>query len=227
MYNMLDRLILPETIDTHTIQIDAWRVQSATYMGKDQLYLTSMCYISAFPMRNMRILTEDERIIQRLPQIAPWRNDWGRAGDIALIAFDPNTQKRLGAIWCRLFPAMDDFVAGFYDQHTPVLAMAVEAPYRQRGIGGSLLTALKQAAYQQGYGALSLGVSASNHASSFYQQHGFLIQNTPDTHTPYNLVTMSIDLVSTLSSTLMPYYKAENQTMKLLPISEEPLFSEE
>ncbi|GER90733.1 hypothetical protein KDW_48950 [Dictyobacter vulcani] len=130
-------------------------------------------------------------MIQRLPQIAPWRNEWGRPGDMAFIAIDTITKKRLGAIWCRLFPEASDFVPGFCSSNIPNLGIAVDTYARHRGIGGSLLRSLKQAAYQQGYTALSLGVTAKNPARFLYERHGFKTQNVPAYPDP---ITMLVDL---------------------------------
>ena len=134
--------------DTHTT---TWVIRPATSSAEDQQYLTAMCYVSIFPMRHPPITSGEESILQRLPQIAPWRRAWGRTGDIALLAIDTITNKRVGAIWCRLFPSAPDFVPGFYHPSVPLVSLAVSPHARHQGIGGSLLDALKQTAAQRFY----------------------------------------------------------------------------
>lgn len=175
----------------NSIQTVSWFERSATFSEEDQQYLTYMCYVSVFPMRLYPLPRGEERVIQRLPQIYPWRNEWGRPGDIALLAIDTITQKRIGAAWCRLFPDANDFVPGFYDRNIPVVSIAVDAYSRHRGIGGSLLRSLKQTAYQQGYAALSLAVTAKNPVKFLYEKHGFKAQNVPNYP---GLITMTADL---------------------------------
>ncbi|GCE21322.1 GNAT family N-acetyltransferase [Dictyobacter kobayashii] len=173
------------------IQKVSWVVRAATNSVEDQQYLTCMCYVSAFPMRPYPVYRRGERVIERLPQVYPWRCEWGRPGDSAFLAVDSVTQKRLGAVWCRLFSSSYDFVPGFYDSNVPIMAIAVDAAYREHGIGGLLLRVLKQTVYQQGYTALSLAVTEKNLAKLLYERHGFKVlseQSSP------GLITMSVDL---------------------------------
>ena len=76
----------------------------------------------------------------------------------------------LGAAWCRLF---DAYNYGFLDASTPVLAIAVAEPHRNRGIGTALLTALATAARADDIPALSLSVGATNPALHLYERIGF------------------------------------------------------
>ncbi|GLV59297.1 hypothetical protein KDH_61240 [Dictyobacter sp. S3.2.2.5] len=161
----------------------SWFVRPATCAEEDQQFLTLMCYLSAFPMRHCRMSGCDAELVARLPQIAPWRSGWGRPGDIALLAVDTMTRRRLGAIWCRLFSSPDDFVPGFYASDIPIIALAVEVHARRRGIGQSLLSTLKQIASQRGYSALSLSVSTNSPARRLYERNSFIaqdIQSHPD-----------------------------------------------
>lgn len=181
----------------NVMKLASWNMRLATDSEEDRHFLTSMCYVSVFPMRHYPFSLWDEKVILRLPQIHPWRSEWGRLGDIALLAIDTNNGKPVGAIWCRLFPCTYDFVPGFLDKNVPILSLAIEPEARQRGIGRSLLEALKHLAYQQGYTALSLGVSAKNHAHLLYERVGF---QDLDAQTEHGIITMSVDLHITNSS---------------------------
>ncbi|BCL79306.1 GNAT family N-acetyltransferase [Ktedonobacteria bacterium brp13] len=175
--------------ETHTA---AYCLRPAISAKEDQQYLTAMCYVSIFPMRHPPLsIQEEEKILLRLPQISPWRRGWGRTGDIALLAINPLTQQRIGAIWCRLFPSAPAFVSGFYDPNVPLVSLAVTKSSRHQGVGGSLLHAIKQAASQHGYTALSLGVTAKNTAQVLYEQHGF---QRCSVHSPSGLITMAVEL---------------------------------
>ena len=172
-------------------QTASWFVRPAACTEDDQRYLTAMCYLSIFPMRLYPFPVADEKIILRLPQISPWRNGWGRPGDIALLAINTSTKRPVGAIWSRLFSSSSDFVPGFCNGNVPILSLAVEPAARHQGIGGALLQALKYVAHQQGYTELSLCVSAKNSARLLYEQHGFQAQNG---QIYPGLIIMSVDL---------------------------------
>ncbi|GCE30098.1 hypothetical protein KDA_55820 [Dictyobacter alpinus] len=159
-------------------QTFSWFVRAANQSKEDQQYLTYMCYVSVFPMRHYPLPMGDERVVQRLPQIQPWRSGWGQPGDIAFLAIDPIRQQRLGAAWCRLFSTAHDFVPGFYSSTVPIVSLAVDVYARHQGIGGTLLQMVKQSAYQQGYTTLSLGVVSTSPAKFLYERYGFTVQNT-------------------------------------------------
>ncbi|WP_419393923.1 GNAT family N-acetyltransferase [Cytobacillus praedii] len=77
------------------------------------------------------------REILNQPEIFKYLCNWGRQGDIALIAMD-SSEKPVGAIWARLFDETNK-TYGFIDKNTPVLSMAVVPEYRGQGVGTLLL----------------------------------------------------------------------------------------
>ncbi len=110
--------------------------------------------------------------------------NWGRAGDAGLIAFD--VRGPFGAAWYRLFPA-DAPGFGFVDERTPELTIAVVPSRRGGGIGGELIEALLARARGEGHAAVSL--SAQRGQTAFYERYGFV--EAKDTGTA---VTMRADV---------------------------------
>ena len=104
----------------------------------------------------------------RAPHVAQWLDDWGRDGDLAIIAAADGVP--LGAAWCRRFDASN---FGFVDDQTPIVAIAVDEQHRARGLGTALLSALAAAARDAGAPALSLSVSTSNPALRLYERVGY------------------------------------------------------
>jgi ribosomal protein S18 acetylase RimI-like enzyme len=107
------------------------------------------------------------------PEISHYLEGWGREGDMALVAVDPDDGRRVGAAWRRLMPPEDPGY-GFVDASTPEIGLAVVPDLRGRGVGGLLLRSLIEAARSEGYGALSLSVEDGNPAIRLYERHGFV-----------------------------------------------------
>jgi ribosomal protein S18 acetylase RimI-like enzyme len=95
---------------------------------------------------------------------------WGRSGDRAAIAEQGVIP--VGAAWFRLWtPELHSY--GFVDSAIPEIAMGVIQSCRSRGIGRALLGRLIEAARADGFPALSLSVSPTNHALKLYSSAGF------------------------------------------------------
>lgn len=105
------------------------------------------------------------------PGIDHYLEGWGRPEDFALVALDAE-DRRVGAAWYRLMPPEDPGY-GFVDASTPEVVIAVLPELRGRGVGGTLLRAIMDAARSRGFGALSLSVEHGNPAVRLYEQHGF------------------------------------------------------
>lgn len=83
----------------------------------------------------------------------------------------------VGLAWCRRLAAG----FGLVDGDTPELAMAVKAPYRGRGIGTQLLSALLEELRRAGYRSVSLSVQKANFALRMYGKAGFrIVRETAD-----------------------------------------------
>ena len=122
------------------------------------------------------------------PAIARYVADWGRPGDVALIAMDEDGQ-RVGAAWYRLFSSADPGF-GFLDEATPELSIGVVRDHRGQGIGSALLTRLIEQARNEGFRSLSLSVSRENPAVTLYCRQGFVRVPSPDKNW-----TMRVDLL--------------------------------
>ena len=105
------------------------------------------------------------------PRLDMWVNDWGRASDRGMIAFDPGTSRKLGAAWLRLLPA--GFSTGYIDDATPELAIAVLPECTGQGIGSALLSALIDSVRAE-FPAIVLTVRDGNPARRLYERHGFV-----------------------------------------------------
>jgi ribosomal protein S18 acetylase RimI-like enzyme len=104
------------------------------------------------------------------PEAARYHRDWGRPGDLGVIAEDAG--EVIGMAYCRLFTD-EDHGYGYVDPDTPEVALAVREGHRGRGIGGELLTRLGAAARAEGRARLSLSVERDNPARRLYQRLGY------------------------------------------------------
>jgi len=106
------------------------------------------------------------------PEVSHYVEGWGRQGDAAVIALDPDGGERVGAAWYRLMPPEEPGY-GFVDAATPEVSIAVVRDRRGAGVGAALLRAIVDLARSQGFAALSLGVEEDNPAISLYERAGF------------------------------------------------------
>ena len=143
--------------------------QLRTANVQDLPFLHSMLVIAArwreeAPQLANEVLADDhlERYVE----------DWGRPGDLALLAEDSESATPIGAVWVRLFPS-DRPGFGFVNEATPELSIAVAGGWRRIGVGAALLTALIDCARSNGHAALSLSVEADNPALLLYERLGF------------------------------------------------------
>jgi ribosomal protein S18 acetylase RimI-like enzyme len=97
--------------------------------------------------------------------------NWGRAGDAALIAIDQGFP--VGAAWYRLFK-QNRRGYGFVDEETPELSIAVVPSRRGAGVGGELMKGLLALARTEGYRAVSLSVAKDSPAVALYERYGFV-----------------------------------------------------
>ncbi|GAC1368453.1 MAG: hypothetical protein NVS2B12_08630 [Ktedonobacteraceae bacterium] len=149
------------------MEVNKYGVRDLMATAHEISFLTTMVYIAHHPTR---IPVPDARRASYLPYVSAWVDNWGRRGDIALVA--EQEHELLGAACCRLFSSRDE-VAGFLGEDAPILLLAVLPQYRRRGIGRCLLTTLMQRAKDAAFSTLSLAVAAPNPCYALYEQAGF------------------------------------------------------
>ncbi len=148
-------------------------------------FLNEMLYQAIFVPEGKEPLPKS--VIEH-PDIAKYIDNYGREGDICLVAEDEG--KLVGAAWTRIFSEQDKGY-GFVDPKTPELSMAVLPGYRGVGIGSKLLGKMLDELKKQGYNKVSLSVDKINYAYNLYKLFGFQEFFSSDT---------SETMVKTLSS---------------------------
>ncbi len=111
------------------------------------------------------------REIIYLPELACYFRDFGREHDHCLVAEIGG--ELVGAVWTRLYHETRKGY-GYVDDHTPEVSMSVKTPFRQKGFGTRLLTAMLKKLQQAGYQQVSLSVDEANYAYRMYQKAGFV-----------------------------------------------------
>lgn len=109
------------------------------------------------------------------PELAKVLADWGRFGDLAMVATDGQGE-RIGAAWMRLW-TRNDHLAGFIDERTPELGIGVRKEFRRHGVGTALLLALLGRAREDGVPRVSLSVEIENVARLLYERFGFYLHS--------------------------------------------------
>ena len=125
--------------------------------------------------------------IVRRPELARYVEDWGRPGDLGVVAEGVGDAKTrtsfmqkleppltVGAAWLREFSA-DSPGYGWVGPGVPELSIALLPEWRGRGIGSRLLIRLLEMAKEMGITAISLSVSEGNPARRLYERAGFRV----------------------------------------------------
>lgn len=104
------------------------------------------------------------------PEVGRYHEDWGRYGDLGVAARVDGAV--IGGAYCRLFTETNHG-AGYVDDATPELAIAIQSGHRGMGVGGQLLAALEELAREAGIARLSLSVQRENPAARLYRRCGY------------------------------------------------------
>lgn len=129
------------------------------------MLVTAACWREETPSRSL------EELLAAKPRLRRYIEQWGRAGDAALVAVAGG--RPVGAVWYRLFPEEEPGY-GFVSASIPEVSVGVVPDGRRQGVGGALLAALIGRTMRDGRAALSLSVSKSNPARHLYEKHGFV-----------------------------------------------------
>jgi ribosomal protein S18 acetylase RimI-like enzyme len=114
---------------------------------------------------------DEEAAGQPPPELSHYVSGFGREGDVGVIARADG--ELAGGAWARRF-RLGQAGYGFVAEDVPELAIAVRPQYRGRGIGGSLIVALKRALADAGYSRVSLSVEPDNASRRIYERAGFV-----------------------------------------------------
>ncbi|MBI3300563.1 MAG: GNAT family N-acetyltransferase [Deltaproteobacteria bacterium] len=106
------------------------------------------------------------------PDLAPYVTNWGRTGDLGVVAVESESQP-MGAAWLRQMPSNSPLYR-FVDTTILELAVAVLPAHINKGAGTQLLTHLLTAA-RMVYPAVVLSVRANNPAKQLYERLGFVV----------------------------------------------------
>ncbi len=99
-----------------------------------------------------------------------WQN-WGRQGDLGVVAESASVGHPVSCAWVRLF-SREEAGADYVGENIPELAIGTIAPARGRGVGTKTLQALLSLC-QARYSGVSLSVRLDNPAIRLYERLGF------------------------------------------------------
>lgn len=111
------------------------------------------------------------RAVLERPEIRIYAENWGRAGDVGVVAELDGAESPAGVCWMR--PVPKDLGSAYVDDETPQLGIAFQPPFQQQGLGRPLLLAGLDAARHAGYKQVALTVHPENAACSLYKRFGF------------------------------------------------------
>ncbi len=108
------------------------------------------------------------------PELSIYFENWGRPGDIAIVAENTDAKRLLGCAWGRLYIAHKKGY-GFVSEGIPEISVAVVEGFKNQGIGTKLIRRILQEYINAGFNVLSLSVSKENRSVGLYLREGFQI----------------------------------------------------
>jgi len=111
------------------------------------------------------------REILQAPPVRIYAEDWGRAGDVGVVAELDGESEPIGARWMRCLPVGVGLAS--IDATTPQLGISLLPAFQHRGYGRVLMLAALHTARDRGYRQVSLTVHPQNPAVRMYERCGF------------------------------------------------------
>lgn len=111
--------------------------------------------------------------ILEVPEMNAYINDFGSGKDDFCLVADLN-DKIIGAVWVRTFSGKIKGY-GYFDDNTPVFAIALYKESRSQGIGTQLMVGMIKHLHCNRYKQASLNVKKANYAVKLYKKMGFEI----------------------------------------------------
>ncbi|MFZ6873644.1 GNAT family N-acetyltransferase [Undibacterium sp. Di27W] len=108
----------------------------------------------------------------QLPTVRIYAENWGRDGDLGVIARISGEDTPIGACWMRLVP--DGMGLAYVDEHTPQLGIALSPAYQHQGHGKTMMLVALEMAHEHGVQQVSLTVHPQNPAAGMYASCGFV-----------------------------------------------------
>jgi ribosomal protein S18 acetylase RimI-like enzyme len=152
-------------------------------------------------LRLRRMVAEDQSLLWDIFHVALWdpppatlrprsvldqptarifAENWGRVGDVGLVALSEDVSVPMGGAWMRLLT--NGAGLGYVDDETPQLGIALFAPYQRKGFGTPLMRGTLSAAKAYGYRQVALTVHPENPAIAMYEKSGFSKQGLRGTY---------------------------------------------
>ena len=141
------------------------RIRSST--STDVPFLRQMLYEAAYWRGGNR---PDFEVGLSTPEFRKLLADWGRDGDLAVVAEDGT--EPVGAAWLRFWDDRDHSF-GYVSSEVPELGIGVAETHRRMGIGRRLMERLLSDAAGAGTDRVSLSVERDNPALHLYETLGF------------------------------------------------------
>lgn len=104
-------------------------------------------------------------------ELTRYWQDWGRPGDLGLVAESDSVGYPVGCAWVRLF-SREEAGADYVGEDIPELAIGTIPTHRGMDVGSRLLQALLSLC-QTRYAGVSLSVRIDNPAIRLYERFGF------------------------------------------------------
>jgi GNAT superfamily N-acetyltransferase len=105
------------------------------------------------------------------PSLNKYWLDWGRPGDLGIVAEDSSTGMPVACAWLRLF-TKEQSGTSFFGELVPELAMSVVCDYRGKGIGTTTLRRLIEEGGSH-FAGIVLSVRNDNPAARLYERLDF------------------------------------------------------